>query len=233
MNDKHENKPEHEDPYYHLETVKNPQYKTGVTKETLVEVFMKLMSWPQNFNIHPTIKKIMDERIRTVKENDHLDWATMQSLAFATLLNEGYGIRLSGQDVERGTFSHRHAYISDQNRDVEKFNFYKNLSPDKATICNSHLSEYGVFGYEYGYSITNPNVLVIWQAQFGDFANGAQIPIDNYMSYGECKWGIQTGIVLNLPHGMDGQGPEHSSGRIERFLLMSDDNTDVDLNITY
>lgn len=233
MNDKHENKPEHEDPYYDLETVKNPQYKTGATKETLVEVFMKLISWPQNFNIHPTIKKIMDERIRTVKENDHLDWATMQSLAFATLLNEGYGIRLSGQDVERGTFSHRHAYISDQHRDVEKLNFYKNLSRDKATICNSHLSEYGVCGYEYGYSITNPNALVIWQAQFGDFANGAQIPIDNYISYGECKWGIQTGIVLNLPHGMDGQGPEHSSGRIQRFLLMSDDNTDVDLNITY
>ena len=148
-------------------------------------------------------------------------------------MQEGFGIRLSGQDVERGTFSHRHAYISDQHRDVQKLNFYKNINPDKVTIRNSHLSEYGVCGYEYGYSITNPNVLVIWQAQFGDFANGAQIIIDNYVHAGERKWGIQTGIVLNLPHGMDGQGPEHSSGRLERFLHLSDDNCDVEQNLSY
>ena len=130
----------------------------------------------------------------------------MESLAFASLLHEGYGVRLSGQDVERGTFSHRHSLISDQKRDVPKFHFLKKISPD-ITISNSHLSEYGVMGFEYGYSITNPNYLTIWEAQFGDFVNGATIMIDNYLSSGETKWNIQSGLVLNLPHGMDGQGP--------------------------
>jgi 2-oxoglutarate dehydrogenase E1 component len=157
----------------------------------------------------------------------------MESLAFGTLLNEGYGVRLSGQDVERGTFSHRHALISDQQKDIEKFNFYKSINPEKVTICNSHLSEYGVLGFEYGYSITNPNTLVIWEAQFGDFANGASTIIDNYLASGESKWGIQTGLVLSLPHGMDGQGPEHSSARLERFLHLSDDNCDVDLSLSH
>lgn len=156
----------------------------------------------------------------------------MEGLAFGTLLQEGYGLRLSGQDVERGTFSHRHALISDQRKDIEKLNFYKSINPEKVTICNSHLSEYGVTGFEYGYSITNPNVLCIWEAQFGDFANGACTIIDNYLVSGESKWGIQSGLVLNLPHGMDGQGPEHSSARLERFLQMSDDNSEVDGSLT-
>ena len=156
----------------------------------------------------------------------------MESLAFGTLLHQGYGVRLSGQDVERGTFSHRHAYISDQEKDVSKFLFLKQISP-KITVSNSHLSEYGVLGFEYGYTITNPNYLTIWEAQFGDFANGASIMIDNYIVAAEPKWGIQSGIVMNLPHGMDGQGPEHSSARLERYLHMSDDNCDVDQNIDY
>lgn len=137
----------------------------------------------------------------------------MESLAYASLLNEGYGVRLSGEDVERGTFSHRHALISDQNRDVPKYNFQKNISP-KVTITNSHLSEYGVLGFEYGYSVTDPNYLTIWEAQFGDFANGAHTIIDNYIVSAESKWGMQSGLVMSLPHGMDGQGPEHSSARV-------------------
>lgn len=136
-------------------------------------------------------------------------------------------MRVSGQDVERGTFSHRHAYISDQQRDVEKHAFLKTISHN-VRITNSHLSEYGVLGFEYGYSITNPNTLVIWEAQFGDFANGAAIMIDNFIVSGETKWDQQSGIVLSLPHGMDGQGPEHSQARIERFLHLSDDNCDED-----
>ena len=156
----------------------------------------------------------------------------MESLAYASLLHEGYSVRLSGQDVERGTFSHRHALISDQKRDVPKHHFLKKVSPE-VTISNSHLSEYGVMGFEYGYSITDPNCLTIWEAQFGDFANGATIIIDNFLSSGETKWNIQSGLVLNLPHGMDGQGPEHSSARMERFLHLSDDNCDISQDIPY
>lgn len=233
MNDKTDPQPKPEDPHYEVKKVDNIQHKTGATKATLTEIFKKVTTWPQDFNIHPTIKKIFEERIKNFSNNDNLDWATMESLAFGTLLQEGYGVRLSGQDVERGTFSHRHALISDQQKDSEKFNFYKTINPEKVTICNSHLSEYGVSGFEYGYSITNPNVLCIWEAQFGDFANGACTIIDNYLVSGESKWGIQSGLVLSLPHGMDGQGPEHSSARLERFLQMSDDNSDLDRSLTY
>jgi 2-oxoglutarate dehydrogenase E1 component len=208
------------------------EVKTGVSKQLLQELFPHLSTWPSDFNVHQTIQKIYEERKTNFQNNQGLDMATMESLAFATLLKEGYGIRLSGQDVERGTFSHRHALLSDQKNDRPKHFFLKSISPN-VDICNSHLSEFGVLGFEYGYSITNLNSLVIWEAQFGDFANGAQIIIDNFIVSAETKWEQSSGIVLNLPHGMDGQGPEHSSGRIERFLEMSDDNTEVDLTTTY
>ena len=148
-------------------------------------------------------------------------------MAFGSLLTDGYGVRLSGEDVERGTFSHRHAVIFDQNKDT-KYTPLKTLIPKedlhRLTLSNSHLSEFGVLGFEYGYTLANPNILVIWEAQFGDFANEAQVIIDNFIASGESKWGTQSGITMLLPHGYDGQGPEHSSARLERFLELSDDN---------
>lgn len=216
----------------HLNPIKKvADTKTGVSKTVLEEVFKHVSTWPSDFNVHPTIQKIYEERRTNFTTNQGLDMATMESLAFGTLLKEGYGVRLSGQDVERGTFSHRHALLRDQKNDRPKHFFLKSISPN-VNICNSHLSEYGVLGFEYGYSITNLNSLVIWEAQFGDFANGAQIIIDNFIMSSETKWNQSSGIVLNLPHGMDGQGPEHSSGRIERFLEMSDDTTDSELTLT-
>lgn len=148
--------------------------------------------------------------------------ATAESLAFASLLNNGFSVRLSGQDVERGTFSHRHAVLIDQKTE-DKFYPIKNILTKNSNIVfsvnNSHLSEFGALGFEYGYSISNQNYLTIWEAQFGDFANGAQVMIDNFISSGELKWGVQSGLVLLLPNGMDGQGPEHSSARMERYFI--------------
>jgi 2-oxoglutarate dehydrogenase E1 component len=153
--------------------------------------------------------------------------ATAEALAFASILKGGYGVRLSGQDVERGTFSQRHAVLIDQETQ-KKFKPIRNCLPEnegrRFTVSNSHLSEFGVLGFEYGYSITDPNTLVLWEAQFGDFANEAQVIIDNFIASGEAKWKIPTSLVMLLPHGMDGQGPEHSSGRLERFLQLSDDD---------
>lgn len=198
---------------------------TGVPKDVLTELFGKLTTWPSDFNVHPIVKKLYNERIKLFTNNEPLDWPTIESLCWAATLKEGYGVRVSGEDCERGPFSQRHALISDQKRDVEKFCFLKTISND-VQITNSHLSEYGVLGFEYGYSIANPNSLVIWEAQFGDFMNGAEIMIDNFIVSAETKWGIQSGIVVVLPHGMDGQGPEHSQARIERLLDLSDDTCD-------
>lgn len=173
------------------------------------------------------IKKIYDQRKESIEAGTGIDFATAESLAFGMLLKEGFNVRFSGQDVERGTFSHRHAVLVDQKTNRKYYPMHSLLEEKdhlNYQIENSLLSEYAVLGYEYGYSITNPNTLCIWEAQFGDFANGAQIVIDNYISSGETKWGVESGLVLNLPHGMDGQGPEHSSARMERFLqLMSED----------
>jgi 2-oxoglutarate dehydrogenase E1 component len=159
-------------------------------------------------------------------ESDKLDWAMGEMLAYGTLLKEGYNVRISGQDVERGTFSHRHAILKVEDSEEEICLLDKiDSNQGDFNIYNSSLSEYGVMGYEYGYSLTSPKTLCIWEAQFGDFSNGAQIMIDQYLSAAEAKWKIQNGLVLLLPHGYEGQGAEHSSGRMERYLqLCSKDN---------
>lgn len=194
--------------------------ETGVKVERLTEILEKLHTIPSDFPAHKKIVKLFGDRMKMVAE-DRLDWALGELLAYGTLLTEGKPIRLSGQDVQRGTFSHRHAVLMSTDGDAE--NEYIPLNhlqedQEKFIAYNSLLSEYGVLGFEYGYSITNPNNLVIWEAQFGDFANGAQIIMDQYISSGETKWQRMSGLIQLLPHGYEGQGPEHSSARIERYL---------------
>lgn len=161
-------------------------------------------------------------------KNRTADWALGEALAFGSLLIEGTHVRLSGQDVERGTFSHRHHVLHDQEKDLSTYVPLNHLSVSQAhyTVCNSSLSEYAVLGFELGYSLTNPNSLVMWEAQFGDFANTAQCIIDQFISSGQAKWTRQTGLVMLLPHGYEGMGPEHSSARIERFLQLCDEDPD-------
>ncbi|XP_056632149.1 2-oxoglutarate dehydrogenase complex component E1 isoform X6 [Diorhabda carinulata] len=203
---------------------------TGVIEETLVHIGKRFSSPPPNateFIIHKGIERILKSRMEMV-ENRIADWALGEAMAFGSLLKEGIHVRLSGQDVERGTFSHRHHVLHHQTVDKATYRPLCNLYPDQApyTVCNSSLSEYGVLGFELGYSMTNPNALVIWEAQFGDFSNTAQCIIDQMLSSGQAKWVRQTGLVMLLPHGMEGQGPEHSSARLERFLQMSSDDPD-------
>ncbi|XP_066260737.1 2-oxoglutarate dehydrogenase complex component E1 isoform X3 [Euwallacea similis] len=203
---------------------------TGIVEDTLVHIGKRFSSPPPNaaeFIIHKGIERILKSRLEMV-ENRVCDWALGEAMAFGSLLKEGIHVRLSGQDVERGTFSHRHHVLHHQTVDKATYRPLCNLYPDQApyTVCNSSLSEYGVLGFELGYSMTNPNALVIWEAQFGDFANTAQCIIDTLLASGQSKWVRQTGLVMLLPHGMEGQGPEHSSARLERFLQMSSDDPD-------
>ncbi|CAE7938957.1 ogdh, partial [Symbiodinium sp. KB8] len=162
------------------------------------------------------------------EKGEEIDWATAEALAFATLMQEGNTVRLSGQDAQRGTFSHRHAVLHDQNSD-SLFTPLSQFQSDKATftVANSPLSEYGVMGFDLGYSLESPDQLILWEAQFGDFVNGAQIILDQFLSSGETKWYRMSGLTLLLPHGYDGQGPEHSSCRVERFLQMVDEDEDI------
>jgi len=161
-------------------------------------------------------------------DNRECDWAMAEAFAFGSLLKEGVHVRLSGQDVERGTFSHRHHVLHHQTRDKSTYKPLANLYPDQApySVCNSSLSEYGILGFELGYSMTNPNALVLWEGQFGDFANTAQCIIDQFIASGQSKWVRQSGLVMLLPHGMEGMGPEHSSARPERFLQMCSDDAE-------
>ncbi|KAJ7547681.1 hypothetical protein O6H91_08G098300 [Diphasiastrum complanatum] len=200
---------------------------TGVNPEILKNVGQSITTLPPTFTPHKAIKRIYDQRKQMIETGEGVDWATAEALAFATLLVEGNHVRLSGQDVERGTFSHRHSVVHDQ-KTGQKYcpldHMLMNQGEEMFTVSNSSLSEFGVLGFELGYSMENPNSLVCWEAQFGDFANGAQVIFDQFLSSGESKWLRQTGLVVLLPHGYDGQGPEHSSARLERFLQMSDDN---------
>jgi len=168
-------------------------------------------------------------RLKAIETGKDIDWALGEQLAWATLLLEGNHVRISGQDVERGTFSHRHCVIHDQKNFGEKHCALQHIDPSAAKFnaCNSSLSEYGVLGFELGYALENPASLIIWEAQFGDFANTAQCIIDQFIACGEQKWLRQSGLVMLLPHGYEGQGPEHSSARLERFLSMCDDDEDV------
>ena len=206
---------------------------TGVSSELIDRVVRGLTTLPAGFKPNPKIKRFLDARVNAHRDGGPIDWGFAEALAFGTLVLEGEPIRLSGQDCERGTFSHRHAVL----HDMDNGNTYaplKNLDPQQARFCvyNSLLSEAAVLGFDYGYSLDFPNMLCLWEAQFGDFANGAQVVIDQFIASGESKWQRTSGIVLLLPHGYEGQGPEHSSARLERFLqLCAEDNIQV-ANIT-
>jgi 2-oxoglutarate dehydrogenase E1 component len=202
-------------------------FPTPVEKKTLLSLSEHLTSVPSNFNVHPKLVKLIEARKQMIKDNA-IDWGLGELLAYASLLNEGTPVRISGQDVKRGTFTHRHAVYCDSKNGSE-FTPLTNVNPKaEFVIYNSLLSETAVLGFEYGNSIADPTFMTIWEAQFGDFANGAQVIIDQFLSSGEEKWGRMCGLTLLLPHGYEGQGPEHSSARLERFLqLASNDNMQV------
>lgn len=210
---------------------KSPE--TGVKEETLLALSTTMNTIPQDFSPLRKMKKYLAERQTLMVEEKRLDWAAGELLAYATILNDGKDVRFSGEDVERGTFTHRHAVIYDE-KTGEGYNRLSKLSPNqgKFRIYNSHLSEYGVLGFEYGYSMVHPDPLVIWEAQFGDFNNGAQIMIDQFIAAAESKWQRCSGLVMLLPHGYEGQGPEHSSARLERFLQLCAELNMVVVNIT-
>ena len=207
--------------------------KTAITKKTLGVLTEALVKTPADFVPLKKMAKYLDERKKLTDEKKQVDWAAAELLAYGSILLDGHNVRLSGEDVKRGTFTHRHVVITDENNDNE-YNRLSNLSDKqgKCFVYNSHLSEYGVLGFEYGYTLPSPEALVIWEAQFGDFANGAQIIIDQFIAAGESKWQRNTGLVMLLPHGYEGQGPEHSSARLERFLQMSAENNMVVANIS-
>ncbi len=206
---------------------------TSIKEEELKELFKGLMTWPQEFQPLKKIEKLLQDKIKLFDTEHKIDWATGELLAYASLLLEGNIVRMSGQDVKRGTFSHRHAVLRDENTDKEynRLDHFKD-NQQKFRIYNSLLSEYGVLGFEYGYALANPNALVLWEAQFGDFSNGAQTMIDQFIAGGEQKWTRMNGIVMLLPHGYEGQGPEHSSARIERYLQLCAQLNLVITNIT-
>ncbi|MCJ2081662.1 2-oxoglutarate dehydrogenase E1 component [Methylobacterium sp. J-090] len=203
--------------------------KTGVPAEILREIAQRITTPPPGFHLHRTIQRFFDNRAKAVESGQGIDWATAEALAFGSLLLEGHRVRLSGQDVERGTFSQRHAVVIDQENE-QRYTSLNSIREGQASleVINSMLSEEAVLGFEYGYSAAEPNALVLWEAQFGDFANGAQVVIDQFISSGERKWLRMSGLTLLLPHGYEGQGPEHSSARLERFLQMcAEDNMQV------
>jgi 2-oxoglutarate dehydrogenase E1 component len=204
---------------------------TGIEQKLFDSLGRTLTTVPDEVNIHKTLARVIDVKREMFARGDGFDWATGEALAFGSLLSEGYNVRLSGQDSGRGTFSQRHAVWVDQD-DERKYVPLRSVPHGKFEVLDSPLSEYGVLGFEYGYAMTDPKTLVLWEAQFGDFANGAQIIIDQYIAAAEAKWLRANGLVLLLPHGYEGQGPEHSSARLERFLqLCAQDNIQV-CNIT-
>ena len=209
--------------------------QTGLAAEALKEIGSRITEVPQGFNLHRTIRRFLDNRRKMIDSGEGIDWATAKSLAFGSLLLDGHRVRLSGQDVERGTFSQRHSVLIDQETEA-RYTPLNHIRDGGAAagaqaryeVINSMLSEEAVLGFEYGYTLSEPNALVLWEAQFGDFANGAQVVFDQFISSGERKWLRMSALVCLLPHGYEGQGPEHSSARLERFLQMcAEDNMQV------
>lgn len=205
---------------------------TSITKAQVEKLFRSIMTIPEGYKPLRKIQKLLDEKVKLFEEQGVVDWSSGELLAYASIIADGQDVRMSGQDVQRGTFSHRHAILHDEVTNKE----HNRLSgiTDKASfrIYNSLLSEFAVLGFEYGYSIATPDALTIWEAQFGDFANGAQTVIDQYIASAETKWSKMSGLVLLLPHGYEGQGPEHSSARMERFLQLTAENNIIITNIT-
>jgi len=209
------------------------RHSTGVAKAKLKDLGRKMTTIPAEVAVHKTVERVIAGRRDAIEAGAGIDWATGEALAFASLLDQGYPVRLSGQDSVRGTFSHRHSGLVDQKTEESYFPL-RNLGPDQAhfEVLDSALSEEAVLGFEYGFSLTDPDTLTVWEAQFGDFVNGAQVVIDQFICSGERKWLRMSGLVLLLPHGYEGQGPEHSSARLERFLqLCAEDNMQV-VNVT-
>lgn len=202
-----------------------PKIDTSVSKETLLTINNALLQWPEGFNVFGKLKKILNRRKDALENNKKVDFGHAETLAFASILKDGTPIRLTGQDSERGTFSHRNIVLSDE-KTGEKYSPLHQLSSANASFAvhNSTLSEAAILGYEYGYNVFAKETLVLWEAQFGDFANGAQVIFDQFISSGREKWGQKSGLVMLLPHGYEGQGPEHSSARLERFLQLAAEN---------
>ena len=202
---------------------------TAVPYAELKRLAERITTVPENFKVHPLVQKVLADRRKMGEGEMPLDWGMGESLAYASLVASGYGVRLSGQDAGRGTFSHRHCVLHDQDRESWNEGRYiplQNINATQGTytVIDSLLSEEAVLAFEYGYSTAEPNTLVIWEAQFGDFVNGAQVVLDQFISSGETKWGRVSGLTLLLPHGYEGQGPEHSSARLERFLQLCAEN---------
>ncbi|MDG6094041.1 2-oxoglutarate dehydrogenase E1 component [Acetobacter sp. AN02] len=203
-----------------------PAIETGISEEALQKIGKAITVVPDDFGINPKIARQLKAKAKAFETGEGIDWATGEAIGFGSLLLENHRVRLSGEDVQRGTFSQRHATLTDQNNQ-STWTMLNHIEDGQAQIdiCNSHLSEFAVLGFEYGYTMHNPNNLVLWEAQFGDFANGAQIIIDQFVASGETKWLRMSGLVMLLPHGYEGQGPEHSSARPERYLqLCAEDN---------
>ncbi|XP_011501639.1 PREDICTED: 2-oxoglutarate dehydrogenase, mitochondrial-like [Ceratosolen solmsi marchali] len=218
--------------FFSKQNAKNPIPHTGISKKDILLICQRISEPPANIKVHSMVYRLLNKRQKLIM-SEHIDWSMGECLAFLSLLKDGHHVRLSGEDVERGTFSHRMHIIHDQERDKTWVNMLNNVFPNQAlyTVSNSSLSEFGVCGFELGYSTYKHNSLVIWEAQFGDFANSCQVIIDNLLCSGQSKWGRQVGLVILLPHGMEGQGPEHSSARLERFLQLCDDDVgDYEVN---
>ena len=216
----------------HIKDGDDSNPKTEVNKSTLIELIHKTTNLPQDFSANPKILRQLEARKQVVEAGVDIDWGTAESLAFASLIQEGHHVRITGQDAGRGTFSHRHSILHD-GKNAKRHNIFNAISNKaKFEVYDSVLSEYGVMGFEYGYSLSAPNALTIWEAQFGDFANGAQIIFDQFVASSEVKWLRKSGLVMLLPHGFEGQGPEHSSARLERYLQSCADNNLRVVNIT-